>query len=48
MRLQLGDEYAEAEFFTEVGMAYVHGIRNGEVMQAAERREVERRKIYLM
>jgi hypothetical protein len=48
MRLQLGDEYAEAEFFTKVGTAYVHGIRNEEVMQAAERGEVERRKIYLM
>lgn len=47
-RLEQGDEYADADFFRQVGTAYVHSIMDGEVMFAAERHEADKKRIYLL
>lgn len=48
MKLGIGDEHTDAEFFTRVGTAYIHGIMDGEVMLAAERNVSDKKRIYLL
>jgi len=45
--IELGERLATANFFTQVGVGYIHGIMDGEAMVAAEGQEIGMEKIFL-
>jgi hypothetical protein len=44
----LEDDYTDAQFYTWSGTAYIHSIIDGEVMNAADRGDVVKQKMYLI
>jgi hypothetical protein len=46
--IELGVNLATANFFTQVGVGYIHGIMDGEAMVAAEGPEIGMERIFLV